>query len=397
MRTGAVVAIAILAAVLGGVAALGIGEVAGFTGDGGSETVYVSVPQVAGTTTGPAPTTGGGSRGGFDPAAIYSERADGVVTVYSAFQGSSGAAQGSGFVVDEDGTILTNAHVITNVGETDGTERGADAVYVEFSDGERVPAEIVGWDVFADVGVVRVDPALHALAPVPLGDSDQVVPGAAVAAIGSPFGNQGSLAVGVVSATGRTIPSLTSDYSVADAIQVDAPINRGNSGGPLLDAQGRAIGINAQIRSESGTAEGVGFAIPINIARRSLDQLAATGRVAYAYIGISTQTVTPGIAERFDLGAERGALVQAVEPDTPAARAGIRGSEREEAYNGLTVPLGGDLIVKIGDQEVTSADDVSRIVTRDLLPGEVIPFVVLRDGERKTIDVTLAERPRSTG
>jgi serine protease Do len=165
----------------------------------------------------------------------------------------------------------------------------------------------------------------------------------------------------------------------------------------LLDAQGRAIGINAQIRSESGTAEGVGFAIPINIARRSLDQLAATGRVAYAYIGISTQTVTPGIAERFDLGAERGALVQAVEPDTPAARAGIRGSEREEAYNGLTVPLGGDLIVKIGDQEVTSADDVSRIVTRDLLPGEVIPFVVLRDGERKTIDVTLAERPRSTG
>jgi S1-C subfamily serine protease len=232
---------------------------------------------------------------------------------------------------------------------------------------------------------------------VPLGDSDQVVPGAAVAAIGSPFGNQGSLAVGVVSATGRTIPSLTSDYSVADAIQVDAPINRGNSGGPLLDAQGRAIGINAQIRSESGTAEGVGFAIPINIARRSLDQLAATGRVAYAYIGISTQTVTPGIAERFDLGADRGALVQAVEPDTPAARAGIRGSEREEAYNGLTVPLGGDLIVKIGDQEVTSADDVSRIVTRDLLPGEVIPFVVLRDGERKTIDVTLAERPRSTG
>jgi S1-C subfamily serine protease len=397
MRTGAVAGIAILAAVLGGVAALGIGELAGVTGGGDSETVYVSVPQVAGATTGSAPATGGTSRGGFDPAAIYSERADGVVTVYSAFQGSSGGAQGSGFVVDEDGTILTNAHVITNVGETDGAERGADAVYVEFSDGERVPAEIVGWDVFADVGVVRVDPDLHPLAPVPLGDSDQVVPGAAVAAIGSPFGNQGSLAVGVVSATGRTIPSLTSDYSVADAIQVDAPINRGNSGGPLLDAQGRAIGINAQIRSESGTAEGVGFAVPINIARRSLDQLAATGRVAYAYIGISTHTVTPGIAERFELGAERGALVEAVEPDTPAARAGIRGSEREEAYNGLTVPLGGDLIVKIGDQEVTSADDVSRIVTRDLLPGQVVPFVVLRDGERRTIDVTLAERPRATG
>jgi S1-C subfamily serine protease len=396
MRTGAVAAIAVLAAALGGVAALGIGSLTGLTGDDGSETVYVSVPQVGRTTPNATPSSGTASGSRFEPAAIYADRADGVVTIYTAFQGGGGG-QGSGFVVDEDGTILTNAHVITDVGETSGTERGADAVYVEFSDGERVPAEIVGWDVFADVGVIRVDPELHALAPVPLGDSDQVVPGAAVAAIGSPFGNQGSLAVGVVSATGRSIPSLTSVYSVADAIQVDAPINRGNSGGPLLDAGGRAIGINAQIRSESGSAEGVGFAIPINVARRSLEQLAATGRVAYAYIGISTQTVTPGIAERFDLGAERGALIQSVEPGTPAARAELRGSEREEAYNGLTVPLGGDLIVKIGDQEVNAAEDVSRIVTRDLLPGQRVPFVILRDGKRQTVEVTLVERPRSAG
>jgi 2-alkenal reductase len=398
MRPGAVAAICVLAAVLGGVAALAIGTLTGLTDGDAGETVYVSVPRV-GTTSG-APETNGGAAapaaGSFDPAAIYASRADGVVTIYTAFQGVGGG-QGSGFVVDEDGTILTNAHVITNVGETSGRERGADAVYVEFSDGERVPASIVGWDVFADVGVLRVDPSAHPLAPIPLGDSDAVVPGAPVAAIGSPFGNQGSLAVGVVSAAGRTIPSLTSAYSVADAIQVDAPINRGNSGGPLLDAEGNAIGINAQIRSESGTAEGVGFAIPIAIARRSLEQLAATGRVAYAYIGINTQTVTPGIAERFDLGAERGALVREVEPDTPAARAGLRGAERDEAYNGITVGLGGDIVVRIGDQEVGSADDVSRIVTRDLLPGQTVPFVVVRGGERETIDVTLAERPRTTG
>jgi S1-C subfamily serine protease len=248
------------------------------------------------------------------------------------------------------------------------------------------------------VGVIAVDPDLHDLAPLPLGDSDTAVPGAPVAAIGSPFGNQSSLAVGVVSATGRSIPSLTSAYAVADAIQVDAPINRGNSGGPLLDADGRVIGVNAQIRSSSGTAEGVGFAIPINIARRSLEQLLATGRVAYAYIGIKTQDVTPGIAERFDLGAERGALVDSVEPGTPAARADLRGGTREEAFNGLSVTLGGDLIVKIGDRDVRSADDVSRIVTEELLPGQRVPFVVLRGGtKRETVQVTLAERPPGAG
>jgi S1-C subfamily serine protease len=339
--------------------------------------------------TGTAPRLGNG----FDPAAIYAARADGVVTIYASFEAAGGTSQGSGFAVDEEGTILTNAHVVTNVGEATDV-RGADSLYVEFTDGERVPATIVGWDLFADVGVISVDPKLHGLAPLPLGDSATAVPGAPVAAIGSPFGNQTSLAVGVVSATGRSIPSLTSEYAVADAIQVDAPINRGNSGGPLLDAQGRVIGINAQIRSSSGTAEGVGFAIPINVARRSLEQLRATGRVAYAYIGIKTQDVTPGLAKRFGLGAERGALVDEVEAGTPAARAGLQGGTREEAYNGLPVTLGGDLIVRIGDREVRSSDDVSRIVTEELLPGQRAPFVVLRGDDRRTVQVTLGERPQ---
>jgi S1-C subfamily serine protease len=397
MRPPLAAALALVAAVAGGVAALGIGSLTGLT-DGAEPGRTVTVERASSVPPVPAATATPPPAAGFDAAAIYARTVEGVVTIYATFAGG-GTSQGSGFVVDGEGRILTNAHVVTNVGETRSPDvRGADRVYVEFADGERVPAQVIGWDLFADVGVIEVDPALHRLAPIPLGDSAAVVPGAPVAAIGSPFGNQSSLAVGVVSATGRTIPSLTSAYAVADAIQVDAPINRGNSGGPLLDATGRVIGLNAQIRSSSGTAEGVGFAIPINVARRSLRQLLESGRVAYAYIGVKTQNVTPGIAERFDLGADRGALVTTVEPGTPAERAGLRGGSREEAFNGITVTLGGDLIVRIGDREVRSADDVSRIVTQELLPGERVPFVVLRGGTtRETIDVTLGERPPDAG
>ena len=197
----------------------------------------------------------------------------------------------------------------------------------------------MGWDLFNDVGVVRVKPADHAVQPVPLGDSAAVRVGEPVAAIGSPFGNQTSLAVGVVSATGRSIDSLTSRYSVADAIQIDAPINRGNSGGPLFDARGRVIGINAQIRSSSGTAEGVGFAIPINVARRALSQLEQTGKVSYAYLGITTQDVTPGMAKRFGIQSKRGAIVASVVPGAPAEKAGIQGGNQSESYNGLARDL----------------------------------------------------------
>jgi S1-C subfamily serine protease len=276
--------------------------------------------------------------------------------------------------------------------------RGADRVYVEFRDGERVPASIVGYDLFADVGVIRVERAAHRLEPLPLGNSATVAVGTPVAAIGTPFGNQSSLAVGVVSATGRSIPSLTSRYAVADAIQTDAPINRGNSGGPLLDPRGRVIGVNAQIRSDSGNAEGVGFAIPINVARRSLAQLVATGRVAYAYIGINSQDVTPGIARRFALGATRGALVAEVKPGTPAERAGLQGGSRDAEYNGLPLKLGGDLIVRIGDTPIRGSEDVSRVVTDELAPGQTVAVTFLRQGTRRVVKLTLVERPLgSTG
>lgn len=382
-------AIAVIAAILGAAAALALGVLTGLT-DGGTTTVVVE----RAVTGADAPAVAVPSLGnGFDPAAIYARRAPGVVTLYADL-GPDGQSQGSGFVVDGKGTILTNAHVVTNVAEGGGgAVRGAEKLYVEFRDRDRVPARIVGWDLFSDVAVVRVDPRAHALSPVPLGNSSTVVVGTPVAAIGSPFNEQSSLSVGVVSAIDRTIDSLTSGYSVSDAIQTDAPINRGNSGGPLFDARGRVIGINAQIRSTSGTAEGVGFAIPIDTARRALEQLLRTGRVAYAYIGVTTQDVTPGLARKFGFGTESGALVAKVQPDTPAARAGLRGGTRTVDYNGLPISLGGDVIVKIGSQRVASAQDVSRAITR-LAAGQRVAFTVLRGGtERRVIQVTLAERP----
>jgi S1-C subfamily serine protease len=317
-----------------------------------------------------------------------------VVTLYSYFANGQ-RAQGSGFIVSDAGHILTNSHVVTNSGAEGATVKGAERVYVVFHDGDRIPGTIVGWDLFNDTGLVKVDPSNHAVAPVPLGDSSRVVVGEPVAAIGSPFGQESSLAVGVVSATGRSIDSLTSAYDVSDAIQIDAPINHGNSGGPLLDARGRVIGINAQIRSDSGNAEGVGFAIPINSARRSMEQLISTGRVAYAYVGVTTQDVTPALSRRYGLGAPRGALIQSVVENAPAERAGLRGSSDEEVFNGVPISLGGDLIVGFAGRKVERAADIARIVTDSLLPGQTVSVTVLRRGKgsRETVRLRLIERP----
>ena len=387
-----VVALASLCAFGGGAAALLLAQALGFNDDEPPVTALAPAPPPVADAGRVAPPLLGN---GFEPAAIYARRAAGVVTLYTDL-GSAGTSQGSGFVVDKKGTILTNAHVITNVAESPLDVTGARSVVVVFKDGDRVPGRIVGWDLFSDVGVVRVEPAMHAVAPVPLGDSSTVVVGAPVAAIGSPFQQQSSLSVGVVSATGRSIDSLTSGYAVADAIQIDAPINHGNSGGPLFDARGRVIGINAQIRSNSGNAEGVGFAIPINVARRTLDQLVTKGRVAYAYIGIKTQDVTPGLAKRFGFASRRGALIASVEPGTPAERAGLAGGGRTVRWNGLDVTVGGDLIVRIGNAVVQSSEDVSRIVTYQLAPGQRVPIELLREGtHRETVLVTLSERPSS--
>jgi S1-C subfamily serine protease len=399
VRPAAVAVVALAAAVIGGVFALVLADRTGMAGGDATDTVFVS----GGSAAQPAesrlreanakPLIGNG----FDPAAIYRSRSAGVVTVYSHFDRRSGgdhAAQGSGFVVSKLGDILTSAHVVTSAGEGRGDVEGASRVFVAFADGDRVPATLIGWDLYDDVAVLRVRPRAHKLEPVPLGDSARVVVGEPVAAMGSPFGNENSLAVGVVSATRRSIDSLTSDYTVADAIQTDAPITHGNSGGPLFDARGRVIGINAQIRSESGQAEGVGFAIPINSARRSFEQLVQRGRVAYAYVGVNAEDLTPSIARRLDYTVERGAILACVVPKGPGASAGLRGGTKKRQLHGFEVRVGGDVVVAIGNQAVRSADDLVRVVSETLLPGQVARFTVLRDGKRLVVPVKLGERPR---
>ena len=335
----------------------------------------------------------------FQPAQIYRARSAGVVTLISYFDAPTSpdarVGQGSGFVVAGDGTILTSAHVVTTAGQGTGAITRARTVYVAFADGDRVVARIVGYDLYDDVAVVRVDPSMHALDPLPLGRSSRVVVGQPVAAIGSPFGNADSLSVGVVSAIQRSIPSLTTRYDLIDAIQTDAPINHGNSGGPLLDARGRVIGINAQIRSSGAGSgfEGVGFAVPIDSARRSMEQLLATGTVRYAYVGIKTEDLTPSIAKKFGYAATQGALVDSVVPGSGAAKAGLLAGTRNEAFEGLGVRVGGDAIVAIDGQPVRNAEDVVRIVANTLLPGEVARFTVVRGQQRRVVQIKLGERP----
>ena len=398
MRPGAVAAVALAAAVLGGFVSVLLADRTGLVDDGSTSTVVVRgsgaepIDRIL-PPSGAKPLAGND----FDPAAIYRARRAGVVTVYAVFEGrpvDEHAAQGSGFVISKRGDILTSSHVVTTAGEGDRNADGASRVFVAFDDGDRVPAQLVGWDLFDDVAVLRVRPGSHPLHPVPLGDSSKVFVGRPVAAMGSPFGNENSLTTGVVSATHRSIDSLTSDYTVADAIQTDAPITHGNSGGPLFDARGMVIGINAQIRSESGQTEGVGFAIPINAAKRSFEELVDEGRVAYAYVGVTAQDLTPTIARRFDYSVARGAVVACVVSNGPGDKAGLRGGERKEELNGVEFRYGGDVVVAIGNNEVGSADDLVRVVSEGLVPGQVASFTVVRDGRRIVLPVKLGERPK---
>jgi 2-alkenal reductase len=397
-RGPAIVVVALVSAVLGGAVALLGAQTTGL-GDSDTSTVYVPTGAADGPDSTRDEVVAANAKpllgNGFAPARIYSARSSGVVTVYAFFEhADQHSAQGSGFVVSDEGYILTSAHVITDAGEAAKTTE-AERVFIGFKDGDRVKAEIIGWDAYDDVGLLRVAPGAHKLAPVPLGNSSRVGPGDPVAAMGSPFGNEDSIAVGVVSATHRSIASLTSGYKVVDAIQTDAPITHGNSGGPLFDARGRVIGINAQIRSDTGTAEGVGFAVPINAAARSMRQLVSIGRVVYAYLGVTTETLTPTLARHLGYAATRGAIVSTVREGSPSDRAGLRGGSDEETFNGQTVARGGDVIVAIDGRVMRSADDVVRFVS-EKLPGETAAVTVLRGGGRRVVRVRLGSRPPDT-
>jgi S1-C subfamily serine protease len=335
---------------------------------------------------------------GFDPQAIYADAAPSVVTIIS-FVGDasdpSAAGQGSGFVISEDGEIVTNAHVVTDATEAGGGTpiNEADEVYVEFGDRNQVPAEIVGTDPNADVALIEVDPDGLDLNPIELGDSEAIQVGDPVAAIGSPFGQEQSMSVGIVSATDRSIDSLT-QFKIDGAIQTDTSINPGNSGGPLIGADGRVIGIDQQINTTSGGNEGVGFAVPINLVKRSIDQLRENGEVEYAFIGVRSQPLYPQLAEKLGIDAPTGSLISSVVDGGPADEAGLRGGSGEPKleFQGRKIVVGGDTIVAVEGEKLVAENDLSRRISA-YEPGDEVTLQIIRDGETMDVDVTLGTRP----
>ena len=357
-------------------------------------TVVQATPDTPTVLSSPAST----ASGALTPEQIYGNLSGGVVMVLAEFGGAgtdqfgqpqSGQALGTGFVVDDEGYILTNAHVVDESG------RQADSVTVVFNKGgsetQRVAGELVGVDVGSDVAVIKVDPGKADLKPLPLGDSDQVVVGEPVVAIGNPLGYDFSITSGIVSATGRSLKA-PNGQTIPNGIQTDAAINQGNSGGPLIDNAGKVIGINEQIASSGGGNDGLGFAVPINTAIRSLEQIKANGKVTYAWMGVSLKTLTSDIAGMFNMNSLGGALVEAVSPGSPAGKAGIQAGDQTVTVQGEPFTIGGDVIVKADNTEIKTADDLIAFLGTKK-PGDTITITVERDGKTQELSVTLAERP----
>jgi putative serine protease PepD len=338
---------------------LGIGAAAFATLDDGTTTVVRQV-----TVEGSDPVVSGG----VSVSEVYDQASKSVVEI-SASGGSQSRAQGSGFVFDDGGHIVTNQHVVA----------GASSISVIFWNGVELDAEIVGTDASTDLAVIRVDAPTGLLSPLRIADSGAVDVGDPVLAMGSPFGLEGTITSGIVSALHREM-TAPNNFTITDTIQTDAAINHGNSGGPLLDNRGRVIGVNAQIESESGGSDGVGFAIPSNTVRSIVRQLIATGEVRHAYLGVRMAPVEEGVA------------ITTVVPDTPADEAGMRAATGTELVDGQERPTGGDVIVEFDGQTVTSPTALQSAVDARQ-PGETVSVVVLRNGDRQTLEVTLAVRP----
>jgi S1-C subfamily serine protease len=365
----------------------------GSCGGGGDE----SAGPVA-TTTAPSPqpqvvVEAAGS--GFNPVQVYQRAAPGVVTVLSVFGGSDSvlggatAGQGSGFVLDKEGEIVTNAHVVSE-GEGASLDE-ATQVYVEFADRNRVSAQVLGVDPFADVALLKIDPDGLKMVPLELGSDSKLLVGDPVAAIGSPFGEQQSLSVGVVSAKERSVKSLT-QFQIENSIQTDAAINPGNSGGPLLNSEAKVVGINQQIETRSSANAGVGFAVPVSAIKRSIDQLRKDGKAEYAYIGVSSQALYPQLSERLGLDTDYGGLIAKVVPGGPADEAGLRGADDRLRFQASSVQTGGDVILAVAGKKVIGPSDLSTFIAQ-YRPGDKVTLQILRDGERKNVEVTLGTRP----
>ena len=305
---------------------------------------------------------------GLSTSEVYDQASKSVVEI-SANGGSQSSAQGSGFVYDGTGHVVTNQHVVA----------GASSISVSFWNGVELDAELVGTDPSTDLAVIRVDAPAGLLSPLGIADSSAVDVGDPVLAMGSPFGLEGTITSGIVSALHREM-TAPNNFTITDTIQTDAAINHGNSGGPLLDNRGRVIGVNAQIESESGGSDGVGFAIPSNTVHSIARQLISTGEVRHAYLGVQMALVDEGVA------------ITSVLPGTPADKAGLRAATGTELVDGQERPTGGDVIVEFDGQQVTSATALQSAVDARQ-PGESVSVVVLRNGDRRTLTVTLSVRP----
>ena len=381
---------AILSGVLGGLIVLVIGAVLIATDvidTGDTQTVVRQSPVTQ-------PASGSDSGGGRTVNEIYKQEGRGVAFISA--QGvtsdesspfgvpQEGDATGSGFVVDQQGHIITNAHVV----------EGADSVEVSFDEtGTSVPAEIKGVDTSTDIAVLKVDPSdvKGGVTPVPLGDSSDVEVGDPVIAIGNPFGYSRTVTTGIVSGLQRQIQA-PNGFTIPDVIQTDASINPGNSGGPLLDGNGRVIGINSQLATGGGQGSvGIGFAVPVNNAKKLLPDLKAGEKIERAYLGVQMQGVNQQLAEDLNLPVDHGALIASVTPDGPAEDAGLRGG-RTETTDG--VAAGGDLIVAVDGKEMADEDAVATAIAAHQ-PGDKVEIEYYRGDDKKTVTVELTKRPAS--
>jgi S1-C subfamily serine protease len=372
----------LVAGVLGGGVAVGIDKA---VGDEDATTVIREVP--AGT----AESTAFRNPSGKTISDIYGSAKRGVIQVLATsvasdnlFGSQPERALGSGFVIDKAGHVVTNYHVI----------EGASKVEVSFSGNDEMPATVIGRDPSTDIAVLRIKRAQgRALTPLELGNSDVVRVGDAVVAIGNPFGLERTVTAGIVSALQREI-TAPNGFAIERVIQTDAAINHGNSGGPLLNADGRVIGVNSQIESDSGGNVGIGFAVPINTVKDVVSQLLESGKVDHAYIGVEMATITSELASNVRLPVDQGVLIQRVRTDSPAARAGLRGGTTQVVVDGESYLVGGDVITKADGQPIESAEQLRSVVTSKQ-PGDEITLEVHRQNETKEVTVKLGRQPNT--
>ena len=362
-------------------AAVGAGGGAATFAALGSDGSSTTVRQVTVESSEPAAST----TGSLSVSEVYEKAYKSVVEITTTLNQSSptgeqqASGQGSGFVFDAEGHIVTNHHVVD----------GAQSVSVRFWDGSTYDATVVGTDPSTDLAVIKVDAPADVLLPLALGDSYALSVGESVVAIGSPFGLEGTLTSGIVSALNREMTS-PNNFTISNSIQTDAAINHGNSGGPLLNAAGEVVGVNTQIKSDSGGSDGIGFAIPSATVSSIVPQIISSGAVEHAYLGVGVASLSESVAS--ELGVPAGAMVTEVRQGTPAAEAGLRAASGSEMVKGQSYPTGGDVITAVDGTDITDGASLQSAIDAKR-PGDSVSITYTRDGTSTTVQVSLGTRP----